>query len=92
MRQEHAQSLARDVVLWLVAEEDLLGIFMGATGCDASAIRAGVESPDFLASVLDFVLMDDRWILAFCAQSGTPPERVRQARQALPGGEEVHWT
>lgn len=92
MRQELAQSLARDVMLWLAADEDLLGTFMGATGCDASAIRAGVDSPDFLASVLDFVLMDDRWVLGFSAQSGTPPERVLEARRALPGGDEVHWT
>ena len=92
MRQESAQSMAREVLVWLAGEEDLLPVFMGATGCDASTIRAGVDAPEFLASVLDFVLMDDKWVTAFSQHAGIAPEPVGDARRALPGGAEVHWT
>lgn len=92
MRQEPAQSLARDALVWLAQQDDLLEVFMGATGCGADDIRSGVDAPEFLASVLDFLLLEDRWVVAFSGQAGIAPEAVPAARQALPGGAQVHWT
>ena len=47
---------------------------------------------EFLGSVLDFLAMDDAWVVQFCDAAGLPYDRVMLARAALPGGAQVHWT
>jgi len=67
-------------------------VFMGATGVSEADLRAGAQDPAFLGSVLDFVLMDDAWVMAVCEAHGLSPETAMRARMALPGGEQVNWT
>ena len=43
-------------------------------------------------SVLDFVMMDDAWVVAFCDAVGIAYTTPMQARAALPGGAVTHWT
>ena len=43
-------------------------------------------------AVLDFLMMDDAWVVAFCDEVAVPYDRLMQARAALPGGEQVNWT
>ena len=37
-------------------------------------------------------MMDDAWVVEFCATQGLPNDRLMRARMALPGGEQVNWT
>jgi hypothetical protein len=87
-----ADTVALEAMTWLVGNEDLLQVFLGATGASESDLRGALDDPDFLGSVLDFILMDDAWIIACCDARGWPYERLAQARQALPGGEMRNWT
>lgn len=91
-RRISAETVALQALGWLAGQEDLWGVFLGATGASAADLRARAEDPEFLASVLDFVLMDDAWICAFAADSGLDPSDVAPARAALPGGGLPHWT
>ncbi len=91
MTSLQAETLAIRALEWLVSNEDLLPVFMGASGADLDALRAGAGDADFLASVLDFILMDDRWVSAMAAALNIAPDQPMRARQALPGAE-VHWT
>lgn len=89
---ERAQTLALQALGWLVGEEELLPVFLGATGAGEADLRARAKDPVFQGAVLDFILMDDAWVVA-CAQAiGTAPETLAAARHALPGGAEVSWT
>ena len=72
--------------------DEILPVFLGSSGVSAADLRAGAEDPAFLASVLDFVTMDDAWVIAFCDSAGLPYEAPLAARRALPGGGEMHWT
>lgn len=92
MQRETAETLALRALGWLAGNEDLLPVFLGATGADMADIRAGAADPAFLGAVLDFVLMDDAWVLGFAEAAAVPPQSVQQARAALPGGDEVNWT
>ena len=92
MKQEQAETLALGALGWLVGNEELLPIFMGASGASIDDIKARAGEPDFLISVLDFLSMDDAWLMAFCDASGLPYDTPMQARQSLPGGAQVHWT
>lgn len=91
-RRNSAETVALQALGWLAGQEDLWGVFLGATGASPSGVRARAEDPEFLASVLDFVLMDDAWVCAFAEDTGLAPEDVAPARAALPGGGLPHWT
>lgn len=90
--QEAAETLALEALAWLVTNEDLLPVFLGSTGASESDLRARASDPGFLGAVLDFIMMDDAWVVAFCDSRQMPYERLMQARMALPGGEQVNWT
>lgn len=92
MQQEVAETEALRVLAWLAAQDDLLEVFMGATGTGRDDIRARAGEADFLASLLDFVLMDDAWVLGAAEALGVPPERIAKVRAALPGGALPNWT
>ena len=92
MRQETAEQIAQEALIWLANEDDLLPIFLGATGAASNDIRSAAQDLVFLGSVLEFLLMDDAWIIRFCDATGHPPTRLQEARYALPGGKDVHWT
>ena len=87
-----AETLALKALAWLVGNEDLLPVFLGATGASENDLREQAGDPAFLGSVLDFLMMDDAWVVAFCDVDATPYEHPMLARAALPGGAQVHWT
>ncbi|MEQ9261045.1 MAG: DUF3572 domain-containing protein [Roseovarius sp.] len=92
LSQEKAEEIALRCLAWLARNDELLPVFLGSTGASAEDLKAGAEDPVFLGSVLDFLLMDDAWVRAFCEAEGIRPETPMTARMALPGGAQVHWT
>ncbi len=90
--RDAAETIGLRCLAWLAGHEDLLDVFMGATGVGRDDLRAGAEDPVFLASVLDFLLQDDAWVMEFCEAENLSGEAVVQARTALPGGQQWHWT
>ena len=90
--QESAETFGLQAVAWLAANDELLPVFMGSTGVSEDDFRAGLQDPAFQGSVLDFILMDDAWVVSFCDEIGRPYTAVAEARMALPGGGQVHWT
>ena len=92
MKQEIAETRALQVLGWLAGEEDLLPVFMGATGVGEADLRARAAEPELLASVLDFVLMDDQWVMSAASALGWPPQDFVTVRTALPGGHLPNWT
>ena len=92
MRQENAETIAIRAVAWLAGNEDLLPTFLGATGASESDLRARLAEPEFLGSVLEFLMMDDVWVVQFCDSADLAYDQIMQARQTLPGGADVSWT
>ena len=92
MKQEAAETLALKALGWLASQEDLMPVFLGSTGASIDDVKSRASEAEFLGSVLDFLLMDDRWVLDFATCEGIRPESVMTARQGLPGGESRHWT
>ncbi len=92
MRQELAETIAVQALGWLAGSDELFPVFLGATGAAPADLRTAANDPAFLGAVLDFVMMDDEWVIAFCAASDVAPEAVGSARASLPGGGQIHWT
>jgi hypothetical protein len=92
MQREAAETVGVQALGWLAGNDELLPVFLGSTGASLDDLRAGAGDPAFLGSVLDFVMMDDAWVVAFCDSVAIAYTAPMQARAALPGGGQVHWT
>jgi len=90
--QDNAEVTALKALAWLVSNEDLSPVFLSSSGLSEAELRARAGETELLGSVLDFLLMDDAWVMAFCDSHELRYETVMRARAALPGGEQVHWT
>ena len=64
MDKEIAETRALEVLTWILSEDDLIQVFMGATGASQNDLRSNTLNHEFLISILDFVLMDDRWVIS----------------------------
>jgi hypothetical protein len=92
LTRESAETIGLQVLGWLASNDDLLPTFLGSTGASEDDLRARAADPQFLGAVLDFLMMDDAWVIGFCDSHTLPYVRIMEARQALPGGEQVNWT
>lgn len=92
MTSDQASAVALQAAAWLAAETDRLGNFLSATGMDPAVFRNVLDLPETQAAILDFVLMDDAWVLDCAASSALDPHVFQQARAVLPGGSLPHWT
>ena len=92
LSQEAAETIGLKCLAWLIAEEDLLPVFMGASGVSSDDLREGAGNPEFIGAVLDFVLMDDAWVESFCTANGLANDIPMRARAVLPGGAQMNWT
>lgn len=91
-KQESAETTALLALGWLVGNEELLPGFLAASGASVADLARDATTPAFLASVLDYLMTEDAWVMAFCDASNLPYDAPMQARQGLPGGAQIHWT
>lgn len=89
---QSAETLALNALGWLVGNDELLPVFLGSTGASAQDLRDRANETEFLGSVLEFLMLDDSWVIAFCDANSVPYDHPGQARAVLSGGADVHWT
>ena len=92
MNAETAQTIALQALGWLVGNDALCPVFLGATGGSMEDLRSRAGDVEFQAAVLDFITMDDSWVIEFCDSVSLSYEQPMRARQSLPGAEQIHWT
>lgn len=92
MTQDMAETRAIGILGWLLGRDELLPVFLGATGATEADLRARAGEPVFLASVVDFLMLDDAWVLDCAAAMGWPAEDIMAIRAGLPGGDLPNWT
>lgn len=92
MNEESAQVLALKALSWLVGDDELVGVFLGATGASVDDLKAQAGDSAFQVSVLEFLTMDDSWVMGFCDAHGYAYEAPLTARHVLAGEAGRHWT
>ena len=92
MNVVRAEETALNAMAWLVGNDELLPVFLGATGASLADLRAQAGETAMQLSLLDFLMMDDAWVMACCDALGLPYETLLEARQSLPGGAETSCT
>ncbi|MDV7272239.1 DUF3572 domain-containing protein [Thioclava sp. A2] len=91
-RQDIAQTRALQALGWLAAQDGLLDAFLNNSGASLEDVRRNAGDPAFLAGVLDFVLMQDDWVLSCAEALSCPPQTLVEDRAVLGGGDQMHWT
>lgn len=94
MTPEAAETLALEAISFIANDEDLVAGLFDQTGMGGDELRDALGNDETaaqaLAGVLDYLLMNDEWVLNFAQQVNIAPEKVLSARAALPGGQ--HWS
>ena len=91
MSLDHAETIALQALAWIASDEELLPQLAGATGASLENAKDRVQDPAFLAGILEFLTMEDRWVRRFCDEHGLPYEAPLQALMALPGQMRPEW-
>ena len=81
--REVAEIVAVQALNFIAGDPERLGGFLAETGIGPQSLRAAASDPQFLVSVLDFVLRDDATVKAFAKQSELHPTNIAAAREAL---------
>lgn len=92
MQQDFAETRALALLAWLAGQDEILPLFMGATGADEADLRVRAGEPEFLASLMDFLLMDDTFVIQGAEATGIAATDFAVIRAALPGGDLPNWT
>lgn len=92
MTPQTAETIALQALAWLAGNDELWPVFLGASGSTSDFAMAGARDPAYLSSVLEFITMDDVWVMAFCDTADLKYDAPLRARYALPGAEKVEWT
>ncbi|WP_460086768.1 DUF3572 domain-containing protein [Roseibium sp. LAB1] len=90
MSVEEAQGIATEALLQLSKDPEQIGRFLAFSGIGPEMIREAAGEPGFLAGVLEFYMMDEALLLAFCENAGIRPTMMAAARYAIAGGDEDH--
>ncbi len=81
--REVAEIVAIQAHSFVAGDPERLGLFLAETGIGPETLRNAASDPNFLISVLDFVLRDDATVKAFANASELHPTNVAAARQVL---------
>ncbi|WP_421724651.1 DUF3572 domain-containing protein [Bauldia sp.] len=82
-RQTDAESLAVSALAYLADSPDDLSRFLALTGLTPDMVRDAAGEPGFLVGVLDYLLGDERLLMAFAEDAGVPPETIADVRRRI---------
>lgn len=80
-----AQTIALKALGFLAGSEGALDRLMTLSGLDRDTLRERASEPEFLVSLLDFLLSDEELLLNFCGDASIDPKTVHMARYVLGG-------
>jgi hypothetical protein len=92
MTRDQAEATALRALAWMAGRDGVLEAFLASSGASPDELRECAADPAFLVAVLDHLMSGDSLVVGFCDHEGVPYDTPARARQALPGGEAVHWT
>jgi hypothetical protein len=83
MTRERAETIALMATRFIFADERATAALMAQTGTTADDLRAHLGEAETLAGILDFLLGDERLLVAFAEAEDLDPSQPARARHAL---------
>ena len=90
--RETAETIAAQALAWVAGDVESLNGFLTLSGLSPAELMAQAGDARVLGAVLDYLLTEDRLVMAFCDEVGLAYTVPQAARMVLPGGEVWHWT
>ena len=81
--REVAEIVAVQALSFIAGDPERLGQFLAETGLGPQTLRTAASDPQFLKSVLDFVMRDDATVKAVATATQLHPTNIAAAHQAL---------
>ena len=85
MTPDIAQTIALKALGFIANSEGALDRLMELSGLDRLTLRERAGEPEVLASLLDFLLMDEGLLVEFCQDESLDPKDIHMARHLLGG-------
>jgi hypothetical protein len=82
---DQASLIALKALAYIAEDEERLSRFLVLTGVEADYVPTAMESPEFQAAVLEYLMTDEPTLLAFCAVEQIEPETPAAALNILTG-------
>jgi len=79
------ETLALLALAHIAGDEALFARFFALSGLDQASLRARAAEPSVLGGVLDFVMGDERLVVALAEAFDVPADAFARARRKLPG-------
>ena len=77
---EEAEAIAITGLGFLGQDRERFERFLTTTGVNPAHLRALAGTPEFLVSVLDYLLADESLLLVFTSENALDPEMIKPAR------------
>jgi hypothetical protein len=82
---DRAATLGLKALAFLVGSGPEMERFLDQTGLDTASLHERADEPDFLVSVLDFLLVNEELLMRFCDDASLDVRSVHIARHVLSG-------
>lgn len=92
MNEEFAETLALQALSFVANDEDMLIAYLHLSGMTLESLKKSASHKETLASILDFLLQNEKRLLEFCQSYSIPPDVPAKARRLLPGGDEIPYS
>jgi hypothetical protein len=86
MTPDQAATVALKGLAHLVNSQEALDRFLHLSGAGGETLRERADEPEFLVSLLDFLLSDEGLLVDFLREADIDVRAVHMARQVLAGG------
>jgi hypothetical protein len=83
---DQSATTALKALTFLANSDGALERFLAASGAGWEVVRERADEPEFLASLLDFLLSDEGLLVDFLDESKLDVRAVHMARHVLSGG------
>ena len=80
-----AETIALRALTYVVEQDGLLQQLLAQSGMAPSYLQERLHDPDLLGGILDFLLSNETFLVAFCETEKLSPDKLARIRQALPG-------
>lgn len=86
---ERAEIIALNSLSFIAENETYLAEYLNLSGLSINQLRKSVSNPNtmpnILASIFDFLLQNEKYLLIFAEQNNIDPKEIQKARYSFPG-------
>lgn len=83
LNADEAEALAIQALTFLAAEPERISRFLADTGIGPASLRATARDPQFLAAVLEYLVINESLLRGFADEQGLDPATVTTAHLRL---------